>query len=194
MSETETELLKLPMLVIFNRVNGEHLWNVSKTDYAPEYDQNLFIVREAEMSPVEDDVIGKIIVYDDGTLKDDWQVVKRSEQPEVITERNLNMTAEQKITKKYPIVDQINILSRAIKLLGDKTGVELEELDEMLSYIKLTTDINRTQKDFYREQSSVRYLSDEEIAEESSRKMEGGVHEWIGPRPVTGGRVFGTGE
>lgn len=188
----ELNFAKTPHRIVFNRVNGEHLWCVTKTDFDPEYDEELFIVREADMNPVKDEIVGGMIINADGTIEDNWQVVESASLPEMVMEKNLNAVAEQKITKKYPLVDQINILSKAIKLIGDKAGVELEDLDEMLSYIQLTLDTNKAQKAFYSDQPGIRYITDEQLAAEASRKMEGGIHEWIGPRPTTGGRVFGT--
>lgn len=184
---------QLPATHLFNKLNGLYLFTVllSREKYGP-VNEELFIARWADYDIMNDVVDGQLIIHEDGTVEDAWRIVHKDEMEVVYYERNLNQQAEEKITKKYPIALQISILGKSVETLAAKAGVELEELSEMLSYIKLCLDTNKAQKEFYRGNPDVKYVADEEFAEDQAQRMAGGIHEWIGPRPVTGGRVFGT--
>lgn len=185
---------RVPTTHFFNKLNGMHLWSVMNNTTGPHpHDPELFVTRQAPFNHSRDRLVGGLIVGENGTYTDAFKIIDQSEDTPVYYESNLNQQAESKITKKYPIVAQINVLSRVIKTIADKVGVEVEELDEMLSYIQLCLDTNAAQKEFYRGNADVSYVSDEDASDELARKMEGGVHEWIGPRDVTGGRVFKSG-
>ncbi|MFO5520776.1 hypothetical protein ACLBP3_29600, partial [Klebsiella pneumoniae] len=64
----------------------------------------------------------------------DWKIVPKEEAPQVITEDHLNSKVAYKITERYPVTEQINILARAIKQLAEKYGQELDEPHAMLHY------------------------------------------------------------
>lgn len=185
---------RVPTTHFFNKLNGMHLWSVMNNASGPHpHDPELFVTRQADFDHSRDRLVGGLIVGANGTYTDNFTIIDQDEEPPTYNEANLNQQAEEKITKKYPIVDQINVLARAIKQIGDKVDVELEELDEMLSYIKLCLDTNAAQKEFYRGNPDIRYVSDEDASDKLASQLEGGIHEWIGARDVTGGRVFRSG-
>lgn len=182
-----------PAVALFNKQNGIY---ISVSNYLPEdmdkIDTDLYIAREVMFDFTNDTIEGDIIINKDGTTTDDFKVVDKSEVRPVIYETQLNSRAEYKITKRYPVIEQINILSRSLQLIAEKTGTALPELEELTDYIKLCLDTNKAQKEFYRGSPDVTYITEEEHTERESARFEGGLHEIIGPRVITGGSVFKT--
>lgn len=185
---------RVDAVLMFNKLNGMY---ISAINLAPEeycnIDTNMYTYRLAKFDFVNDIVEGQLTLQEDGTFKDDFKVVDKTEQKQVVNELQLNTAAEYKITKRYPVIEQVNVLSRAISKLAEQLGAELTELDEMNDYIKLCLDVNAAQKEFYRESPDVIYVTDEERIETESRRFEGGLHESVGPRTLTGGTIFKTG-
>lgn len=182
-----------PAVALFNKQNGLF---ISVSSYLPsdmdKIDKNLYFAREVEFDFVNDMIEGDITINADGSTTDDFKVIDKSEAKPVVYETQLNSRAEYKITQRYPVIEQVNILSRAIRTIAEKTGTELPELDELTDYIKLCLETNKTQKEFYRDSPDVVYVSEEEHAETESARFEGGLHEIVGPRDITGGSVFKT--
>lgn len=185
---------RVDAVLMFNKLNGMY---ISAINLAPEeycnIDTTFYTYRIAKFDFVNDVVEGQLTLQEDGTFSDDFKVIDKSEQKQVVNELQLNTAAEYKITKRYPVIEQVNVLSRAISKLAEQLGVELTELDEMNDYIKLCLDVNAAQKEFYRESPDVIYITDEERIESESRRFEGGLHEAVGPRTLTGGTIFKTG-
>lgn len=192
MSE-ENEIYRESYAHLFNKLNGIHVFSIQGDENSVDlYDPRLFHVRYAPMSIQYEILEGQLHIAEDGTITDDWKIVLLTDRKQMVMERSLNMAAETKITGVYPIATQINILSRAIKKIAEAAGVETEELDEMVSYIEHCIATNQIHKEFYRGSEDVEYVTDESVAAHKSRAMEGGIHEWLGARPVTGGRIFGS--
>lgn len=191
-----SESIKLDATALFNRLNGMYYGVSSIPIASSQHNDALFIARSVQFDFSEDVIEGNIIINSDGTMKDDFRVIKKSEQKNAVTERNLNMQAEQKITKKYPLVTQLNLLVKAVNRLGQEHDLleteEFEALGEMVSYINQCIQTNQAKKEFYANNPEVEYFSDERVYDEASARMEGGVHEALGARPVTGGSVFGS--
>lgn len=181
---------------LFNKLNGAHVTEVSiPLDQLP-FDKDLYVGRSILFNFAEDVLVGKLIVKGDGVYDDAFTIMKRSEQKEQVYEKTLNMMAEQKITKAYPLVDQVNLLVKAIQRLGKEHDLlehqEFVDLSEMVSYIDQCIATNKAKKEFYSESPDVEYISDEEADARLATRMEGGIHEDIGPRAIVGGSVFGT--
>lgn len=140
-----------------------------------------FVYHEIEMDFETEMVVG---------TADDFQIVKIEDLPEVVHEEALDMAATQRITKEYPLVQQINVFARAIQKLSEVAGVEQTELDEMLAYIDEIKRENAVRKAFFKESPDYVYKSYEDHEREYQEQLEGGLHEAYGGRVVTGGRVF----
>lgn len=191
-----SESIKIDATALFNRLNGVY-YGVSSIPFTdPQHDDNLFIARSVQFDFSDDVIEGGITINKDGTQVDNFRVISKSEQKNIVTERNLNMQAEQKITKRYPLVTQLNLLVKAVNRLGAEHDLlatdEFTALSEMVSYINQCIQTNQAKKEFYSTNPDVEYYSDERAYEEASARMEGGVHEALGARPVTGGSVFGS--
>jgi hypothetical protein len=182
---------------LFNKQNGVFVTTVGIPFDQSQYDQALYVGRSVLFNFADDVLIGKLIINADGTFSDAFSVEKRSDQKEQVFEKMLNMQAEQKITKVYPLVDQVNLLVKAIQRLGQEHDLlelpEFTALSEMTSYIDQCIATNQAKKEFYSESPDVEYISDEQVEADLAIRMEGGIHEALGSRPITGGSVFGTG-
>lgn len=174
---------KQKVILGFNRVNG--IWLIAIPYVNPETLGGADYIRyvEDEMDLTVDIVKGE---YPDYTISN------RNEGPQTVTETQVDNTMATKITAKYPVVQQVNILGRAIAKLAEKAGVidELEELQEMLSYISLCKDVSKESKEFYRDSPDYIFISDAELKDNENRRYEGGLHEALGPRQMSGGTVF----
>ncbi|MNU53510.1 hypothetical protein D3C71_425430 [compost metagenome] len=122
----------------------------------------------------------------------DFTVVERSQVELTVYESQLDLAAQQKITKQYPVINQVNAIGNAIEhlgrvvqnLLGDNPDPQLTAallaLDEMNDYIVEVKTANNLRKEFYAGSSDYIYitLADEAAAEEA--QLEGGLHEAYG--------------
>lgn len=187
---------RISATALFNKQNGVYVTTVGIPYDDSQYDQNLYVGRSVLFNFADDVLLGKLIKNEDGTFSDAFEVIKRSEQKEQIFEKQLNIMAESKITKKYPLVDQINLLVKAVQRLGQEHELsdlpEFTALGEMTSYIDQCIATNQAKKEFYSASPDVDYITDEQIEAETSARMEGGIHEALGPRSVAGGSIFGS--
>lgn len=181
---------------LFNRINGLFVTVLAMSIEDSQYNKELYEGREVEFDFNRDVIVGGLTVNDDGTYTDNFKVTPADEQQEVIYEQMLNLQAEQKITKRYPLVDQVNILTQAIQRLGKELDLnetdEFKALSEMTAYIAQVIQANKARKAFYSENPDVTYVTDEEFATEQAARLDGGIHEAIGARSIAGGRIFGT--
>lgn len=187
---------RVPATALFNRLNGEFVTVTSVPISESQHNKEYFIAREVMYYfGVNGDAIeGNIIIDKHGKVTDNFKVVPFKEQRSLVTEAQMNSMASEKITSRYPLTKQFNILVECVTLLGEKHELnesnEFVALKEMVEYIKYCLHVNQTKKEHYRNDPDINYKSDEDIAIESSRRMEGGLHEELGPRTITGGRVF----
>lgn len=187
---------RISATALFNKQNGVFITPISIPLEESQYDKSLYEGRSILFNFAQDVLIGGLIKNADGTFSDAFTVMKQSEQKEKIYEKMLNMQAEQKITKVYPLVNQINLLVKAIQRLGTEHDLlehpEFTALSEMVSYIDQCIATNQAKKEFYSESPDVDYISDDQLKAELAAKMEGGIHEALGPKPITGGSIFGS--
>jgi hypothetical protein len=132
----------------------------------------------------------------------DFTVVERSQAEQVVYESQLNLAAQQKITKRYPVINQVNAIGNAIEqlgrvvqgMLGDKPDVQLAQvlatLDEMNDYVTEVKTANNLRKEYYAGSSDYIYVSLAEETAVQDAQLEGGLHEAYGSNQITGGVVF----
>lgn len=174
---------RVPCSLFFNKLNGMFLHASSLVNLEEISNQEYVTIVTADFDLINDKVVG---------CYPDYKVMDRLEGPQTFYEAQADAAMSTKITKKYPVVEQVNVLGRAIAALAAATGTEMTELTEMLEYIKLCKDINANTKEFYSESPDFIYVSNAELAETDAARTEGGLHELYGPRTITGGRVFST--
>ena len=186
--EPEVNIVKA--VLIFNRLNGMYLGAASLDISLCDIDHPHCIYVEDEMDVVNDVVEGGLKIHGDGSWTKDYKVLRPHERSAIVHESELDQQMAYKITKRFTVVEQINVLGRAILKLATKSNVELDELTEMLDYINLVKETSKNQKEFYANHPDYEYYTNEQTAELEASRFEGGLHEAIGPRVITGGRVF----
>lgn len=168
-------------ILAFNKANGIWLNAMSWSDPTKLGGQEFTTFVEAEFDLWNDKVLGTY---------PDFQIVDRTEAPKEIFESQLDTIMSAKITSEYPLAEQVNILGRSINILAAEHGIELPELTELLSYISLCKQNNKISKEFYSVSPDYVYISNEQKADDESARYEGGLHEALGARVISGGRVF----
>ena len=171
---------KTRALVQFNKISGAFVSVMSWVDPAT-LNQDYYEYRETEIDFANEYIKGDL---------SNWEVARNDSRPEVITEELLDLSAQQRITKEYPVVKQVNIIARAVQQICAKLDIQVEELEEMIDYISEVKRTNQVRKEFYRDNPDFEYWSYEDVAKEEAKQLEGGLHEAYGGRPITGGSVF----
>lgn len=182
---------KTEVVLQFNKITGAFLAALSLVDPAT-LNQEFFVYAIDEMDFDTEEVVGDYPNYE---IR-----LKQAEKPRIY-EVEMDLAAQAKITKRYPVVQQVNVVSDAINSLaaavqGLLTEVDptletaLNELNEMRDYINEVKTDNARRKAFYRDSPEFDYVSNEDVAEQYERQLEGGLHEAYGPREITGGSVF----
>lgn len=174
---------KAAVIIQFNRISGAVGFIIldDGIDIDTLGNQDLFRYVRDEMNMSDDVIVGNY---------PDYEIKARDSLPTRITEEFEDMAAAAKITKRYPVASQANVLGRAILKLSEAAGIEQEELLEMMDYINEVKRANAVRKEFYKSSPDYEYISKEDAEAEEAARLEGGVHELYGPRENVGGRVF----
>jgi hypothetical protein len=181
------------VLLQFNKISGAFTAVIGWVDPAT-LNNDFFIYEEHDNFDFHTDEVR-------GTYPD-YTVVNREQAELVMYESQLDLAAQQKITKQYPVINQVNNIGNAIEqigrvvqgLLGDKPDADLaaalKVLDEMNDYVTEVKTANNLRKEYYAGSSDYIYysLADEAAAQEA--QLEGGLHEAYGAKQITGGTVF----
>lgn len=167
-------------LIQFNKASGAY---VNAFSYVPleRLNHQYYTYEEAEI-----DFDTQVVVGDVKT----WKVVNRNEQPTVIYEVALNKLCRDKIEKEYEPQTQLGILTNVILDLAKKaklSGESVDKLNEMVSYIEETRRRNVILKNAYAANKSFKYVTIEEQNKITEAQLDGGVHEFLGPRNLIDG-------
>lgn len=186
----EVQSTREKVVLVFNRINGLFLM-VSNVPYEmTDVDDPHCIYIQDEMNMTEEEVKGHLKINEDGSYVPEYKIVKIDDDIPTIYEEQLDNHVAYKITERYTVVKQINILTDVIKRLAVEVGLETEELDEYIEYVKLVKETNNERKQFFKETDTVTYITKEQMEEESIARFEGGLHEVLGPRTIDSGTVF----
>lgn len=168
-------------ILAFNKTGGELVfcvYNIKMEEMTPH--PHLVFVEE-QFNQNTQEIVGTY---------PDYKIVEKADLGIVVHESTLDSLMAAKITKQYPIAEQVNVLGRAIEKLAKEHNIVLDELAEMLDYIQLARETNREQKASYAADPAYRYISNADTEEKNMRLYAGGLHEALGPRQNDGGRVF----
>lgn len=131
----------------------------------------------------------------------DYKIRSKAAAGAVLYERQLDLAAQQKITKAYPVINQVNNIGNAINELGrvvrgllkkpdPALEAALEKLDEMTDYITEVKDANNERKAYYATAEGYTYITIAQEEQAMADQLEGGLHEVYGAKSITGGTVF----
>jgi len=184
---------RVPTTLLFNIYNGLFVTAVGRPIEGFLYDRSRYIAREVLFSLKNDTVVGGIRINED-TIADDFKVVPKAEVDVTVYERSLNAFTEREITQKYPLVEQINILTNALVSITEQNAKlqklePVQDLLAMVDFIKVQLKHNSDKKKDCESCETVNYVSDDELAALNDKKLQG----LVDPSTVTAKtRVFKT--
>lgn len=179
---------KQKMLAQFNRVSGAPVSLISWVD-PKALNNDDYIYVECYGSPFNDRIVGTV---------DKFEIKSEEEMDFLVTEGYLDEAAIDRITKKYPLVRQVNnirkLMLKLCEVIGDESLLESEEFQEMFEmddYIKEVLRVNKAKKQYYEETEGFEYVSNERMEQEFDATLEGGVRDAFGPREIgAANRIF----
>jgi hypothetical protein len=113
---------------------------------------------------------------------DNFSIVNIVDEPAPAYEIALDNAAQAKIDKVYSIYDRLDMQEKILKLICDTVGVEDFNFNEMLSYIEEVKKNNLLFKESLMNDPTYTYISRAQQREVMNAQLEGGLHEFIGPR------------
>lgn len=117
---------------------------------------------------------------------DNFKIVNVSDEPTVIYESMVNELCKQKIFKRFAVEVQLDILRNTLATLCEKVGIEDEALLDMNDYIDGVKRANKVLKEAYKSNPDFQFISVQEAAEIEMAKLDGGLHEIMGPKNLIG--------
>ena len=159
----------------FNKITGEFTGIFQKVDVST-LNQEYYDYVEIEINLETQRVEGK---------RDDFTIVNISETPQVQYEIALDNQAQGKIDKVYGIYARLEMIDRMIGLLCEKLEVHDEDFTEMRDYIDEVFRVNNIIKEAVANDPAYKYISIAEQLEKADAQIEGGLHEFFGPRQTT---------
>jgi hypothetical protein len=113
---------------------------------------------------------------------DNFSIVNIVDEPAPAYEIALDNAAQAKIDKIYSIYTRLDMQERVLKLICDTVGVEDYEFNEMMSYLEEVKKNNQLFKESLMNDPTYTYISRAQQQEVMNAQLEGGLHEFIGPR------------
>jgi len=155
----------------FNKSNGKFITihSALPKHLFEELNHELYLWKDVELDPETQKVKGDY---------HNCEVVNIADEPLFVREKTCNILARDKITAKYPVEKQINIIGDVIERLSAETGVACKELKEMRNYVNEILRENKVRKTFYQNDPDYEYLSEEQEMENMLKDHEGGLMEY----------------
>ena len=117
--------------------------------------------------------------------KNNFKIVNIADQPQIAFEVALDNQAQGKIDKQYNIYARLEMIDRVLGVLCEKLDVQDEEFIEMRDYIDEVHRVNAVIKEAVSNDPAYHYVSIADQLEQEDAKIEGGLHEFFGPRETT---------
>jgi hypothetical protein len=156
----------------FNKITGVFTGVYQKVPLET-LNQEYFDYIEIEINTETQKVVG---------TKDNFEIINHSDEAQVIHEVAMNNQAQGKIDKKYPIYKRLDTIDRVLLLLCEKLDVNDSEFFEMQDYIKEVQHTNELIKEAIANDPAYNYVSIQQQLEKMDAQIEGGLHEYFGPR------------
>lgn len=162
---------KQPMLAQFNAASGAY---VNCIGVVPMEFLNTVHYKYVE---IEIDVITQRV---DG-IYDNFKIVDIATAKTKIYETQINNLCKEKIYKRFQPEVQLDILRVALAELCEKLGHQSDALLDMNDYIDDVKRANKVLKQSYITNPDFEFITIEQEQLDSEAKMDGGLHELIGP-------------
>lgn len=169
---------KKKVFLQFNKTSGVFVTTISGILSDSILNKEYYDYVEVEMDVNKQEVIG---------TRDSFKIEDKSKLPVKVYESHLNDLCHEKITKEYPYVKQIDVMRSVLEQIITTTKIsspEVSEFDEMNSYIDEIKRRNKVLKESYKNSKGHQYISVKQQSEDFEKKLEGGIHEAIGARPI----------
>jgi hypothetical protein len=156
----------------FNKITGVFTGIYQKVPLET-LNQDYFDYVEIELDTETQKVVG---------TKDNFKIVNYSDEAQVIHEVAMNNQAQGKIDKQFPIYKRLETIDRVLAALCEKLDVVDEEFVEMRDYISEVQHTNELIKEAIANDPAYSYVSIKQQLENMDAQIEGGLHEYFGPR------------
>lgn len=167
---------KQKLLAVFNRYSKAY-FNVIGIA-SPEYlNTENFVYIEVDM-----DIKTQRI---EGTA-DSFKIVDIATAATKIYETQVNNLCKDKIYKRFQLEVQLDIIRKAVAQLCESAGIVNDELIDMNDYIDDVKAANKTIKAAYIANPDFQFITIEQEQAEHEAKLDGGLHELIGPSNLVG--------
>jgi hypothetical protein len=173
--EYEKMMAEPERLAIFNKITGEFT-SITSANSEEYLNSKFWKWRKITINEATQKFVGD---YDTG------KVVDMTDAPVEVLETQLDEAAGTAIGNEYSWYHQVNVLNAVVKVLIEKnaiTGPEVDDFLNVLGYIEDKRESNERYKKAYSEGPDWNYISKKEEAASFKRQLEGGVHEFLGPR------------
>ena len=117
--------------------------------------------------------------------KSNFKIINLADEPQMQYEIALNNQAQGKIDKVYGIYARLEMIDKVLGILCEKLDVQDEAFIEMRDYIDEVHRVNELIKDAVSKDPAYKYVTIAEQLEAADAKIEGGLHEFFGPRETT---------
>jgi hypothetical protein len=164
------------MLAVFNAVSGAYVNCIGLVPLSVLNTDNYTYVE------VEIDINTQRI---EGVLSN-FKVVDIATSATKIYETQVNNLCKDKIYKRFQLEVQLDILRTAVAELCEKAGVVNEALLDMNDYIDDVKAANKKIKAAYIANPDFQFITIEEEQAEHEAKLDGGLHELLGPANLVG--------
>jgi hypothetical protein len=169
---TATPTTASPAWAQFNKITGAFTGVYQKVPLET-LNQEYFDYVEVEINTTTQHIVG---------TRDNFDIVDRAEEAQMIHEVAMNNQAQGKIDKQYPIYKRLETIDRVLAALCEKLDVVDEEFVEMRDYISEVQHTNELIKEAIASDPAYNYVSIKQQLENMDAQIEGGLHEYFGPR------------
>lgn len=167
---------KAKMLAQFNKISGEFIALLQPEEDIKVLNHDFFNYTEVEIDLATEDLVGTY---------DNFQIVNIQDQPVTIYEAALDNAAQFKIDKSYGVYKRMEVQEKLLEKIAAALDVEHEEFLEMRDYIAEVKANNNLYKESLKSDPAYKFVSLQDDITTYENRLEGGIHELIGPRELS---------
>jgi hypothetical protein len=119
-------------------------------------------------------------------VKDSFKIVDIATSKTKIYETMVNNQCKEKIYARFHLEVQLDLIRDVVTKLADKAGLLHDELADMNDYIDGVKRANKILKQSYINNPDFDFITIEQQAAEHEAKLDGGLHEAMGPKNLLG--------
>lgn len=163
------------MLAQFNKISGEFIALLQPEEDLSILNHDFFNYTEVEINLQTQELVGTY---------DNFEIVNIQDQPVTVYEAALDNAAQFKIDKTYGVYKRMEVQEKLLEKIAAALDVEHEEFLEMRDYIAEVRANNNLYKESLKTDPAYTFVSLEDQTTTYENRLEGGLHELIGPREL----------